>query len=300
MEHLISHLRPIKTLKAKGALLSVVTAVAVVVSLLSPLSAAAQTVSGPALPSGSGKDYLRSGEILRVGDYLSSDNGRYELRMQGDGNLVLYVAWGNKAIWASNTMNSGADYVGNQGDGNLVLYDTNPLRPRWATNTAGRGPSVLYLQNDGNLVLRAAGNVPTWASGTNINLPRLYCDPVSPIFYGSSFNIPTPYHPSFDGLWLHGLVRVSAWTAPCGSVLKGVIERKVCDWNGCSWHERVVTPWKEVNQKGWTFMEVHSICEKGTHRYRVRADVKYPVISDEGTTKTRQVWSNSIEYTCYR
>ena len=59
--------------------------------------------------------------------------GQYAV-LQSDGNLVVYSSTGT-AIWASNTVGSGADRLVAQSDGNLVLY--SPTRAVWATNTVG-------------------------------------------------------------------------------------------------------------------------------------------------------------------
>ena len=47
---------------------------------------------------------LDAGQNLAVGDRMTSDDGRFELAMLDDGNLVLYSATG-AVLWASNTNN---------------------------------------------------------------------------------------------------------------------------------------------------------------------------------------------------
>ena len=39
---------------------------------------------------------------MRPGDYLLSQNGRFQCILQPDGNLVVYAP-GNRPVWASNT-----------------------------------------------------------------------------------------------------------------------------------------------------------------------------------------------------
>lgn len=112
--------------------------------------------------SESSSDQLSSGQQLKAGEGLRSQNGRYRLVMQGDGNLVLYAK--NKgALWASHTNGTKAKRVVMQGDGNLVAYGGG--KAHWASHTSGKGRSRLLVQNDGNLVIYSNGK-PTWASHT--------------------------------------------------------------------------------------------------------------------------------------
>src|SRR6202020_771621 len=94
---------------------------------------------------------------------LASCNGDYTLIMQGDGNLVLYE--GSAALWASNTVGSGADKAIMQGDGNFVLY-TSAGTPVWASDTAGNTGAYLTVQNDGNVVIYSASGAALWSTGT--------------------------------------------------------------------------------------------------------------------------------------
>jgi hypothetical protein len=101
---------------------------------------------------------LQPGESLFIQDYLVSSNGRYQLRLQQDGNLVLYdLPLQNKAIWNSKTNGREANFAIMQADGNFVLYGENPpgspLTSLWSTGTAGDTNAFLILQDDGNLVM---------------------------------------------------------------------------------------------------------------------------------------------------
>ena len=106
---------------------------------------------------------LTANQSLAIGQTLVSCDGRFTLTMQSDGNLVLYQ--GSTALWATNTVNSGATKAIMQGDGNFVLY-TAAGKPVWASNTAGNAGARLVAQNDGNLVIVAAGGAALWASNT--------------------------------------------------------------------------------------------------------------------------------------
>lgn len=50
-----------------------------------------------------------------------------------------------------------------QSDGNLVVYSAAG-RPLWHSATHGTGATRLLLQGDGNAVLYDNGNTPFWAS----------------------------------------------------------------------------------------------------------------------------------------
>ena len=126
--------------------------------------------SGTAVPAGCsgssspGCGTLTANQSLTSNQSLVSCDGRFDLILQGDGNLVLYE--GSTALWASNTVNSGAVKATMQGDGNFVLY-TSAGSPVWASNTAGNSGAKLSLQNDGNLVITSASGAVLWASNTS-------------------------------------------------------------------------------------------------------------------------------------
>jgi hypothetical protein len=111
-------------------------------------------------------DILYQGYELLVGGAIRSPDGRYVLVMQGDGNLVLYKIPESRAIWASNTYDSGGVKAVLQYDGDFVVYSVTN-NPRWNSGTSGRPSNYLRLQDDGNLVLYGVGdNVPQWSTGT--------------------------------------------------------------------------------------------------------------------------------------
>jgi Alpha-L-arabinofuranosidase B, catalytic/Carbohydrate binding module (family 6) len=106
---------------------------------------------------------LTANQQLTANQSVASCNGDYSLIMQGDGNLVLYQ--GSTALWASNTVGSGADEAIMQGDGNFVLY-TSAGSPVWASNTPGNSGAYLEVQNDGNVVVYSASGTVLWSTGT--------------------------------------------------------------------------------------------------------------------------------------
>jgi hypothetical protein len=101
--------------------------------------------------------------VLPRGSGVYSANGKYNLVMQDDGNLVLYRVNG-PALWASGTYGIAIQHAVMQYDGNLVLYDYAG-RARWASGTYGNPGALLYVQCDGNVVIYKP-NVPIWATNT--------------------------------------------------------------------------------------------------------------------------------------
>jgi pimeloyl-ACP methyl ester carboxylesterase len=114
-------------------------------------------------PSPSRTDVLLPGESLLAGEHVASQDRRYALVYQGDGNLVLYR--GSNALWHSGTYGTSPGRVIMQGDGNLVVYDSSN-RARWASGTQGHPNAYLVVQNDGNVVIYSRSNSPLWDTET--------------------------------------------------------------------------------------------------------------------------------------
>jgi hypothetical protein len=106
---------------------------------------------------------IDEGEGLVAGESLLSCDGRFELAMQADGNLVWYGPKG--ALWATGTNGKGGHVAVVQADGNFVEYDADS-GALWASGTNGHGGDHLALQDDGNLVVYAADGAVLWASHT--------------------------------------------------------------------------------------------------------------------------------------
>ena len=106
------------------------------------------------------------------------------LRMQDDGNLVIYQ--NSRAIWTkgdgvlydrllvNQTLKTDQKLVSPnrqyalimQGDGNLVVYASGGAA-QWASNTTNGSGNWLVMQDDGNLVIYTSANKPVWASSTS-------------------------------------------------------------------------------------------------------------------------------------
>ena len=106
---------------------------------------------------------LRSGEYLKTGDYLQSNNGKFFLIQQSDGNFVEYAGWGpgdeHGWMWATQAYPGQDSYFTSmQTDGRLVVSrGTGPAANRgaiWSSVPAGAAGSYrLVLQDDGNVVV---------------------------------------------------------------------------------------------------------------------------------------------------
>jgi len=97
---------------------------------------------------------------------VSSCDGRFVLKMQTDGNLVLYQVntIPSRALWWSGTNGSGAQYAVMLPDGNFLVYQQG--HGIWATNTGGNWGAQLAVQNDGNVVIYATDGRAIWATNT--------------------------------------------------------------------------------------------------------------------------------------
>ncbi|MEK7994929.1 MAG: hypothetical protein AAB403_14080 [Planctomycetota bacterium] len=110
-------------------------------------------------------DRLNPAERLGVGSSITSQDGRFTLIMQADGNLVFYGPTG-KYRWHTGTDGRAVSQAIMQTDGNFVVYGTDGA-PIWATGT-GQPGSWLIVQNDGNLVIYDSAGNPRWATDTGI------------------------------------------------------------------------------------------------------------------------------------
>jgi len=122
--------------------------------------------------------------------YYSEDK-RYYVTCQSDGNFVIYKVAGSKAIWHTNSHGRAVKTCVFQGDANLVLYDyagkavwnskddakrkewtilhANPITPP-PTGYKLTKHGLLIMQSDGNLVIYIFGNISSdwavWSSGS--------------------------------------------------------------------------------------------------------------------------------------
>lgn len=116
---------------------------------------------------------------IPTGGDLRSANGRYQLSMQYDCNLVLYdIVKSRLPLWATNTSGRGANcYAAMQSNGDFVLYDGAHV-VKFQTYTyiySCTGNFFAWVQDDGNFVVYCAPFAgqfrrqltALWATGTD-------------------------------------------------------------------------------------------------------------------------------------
>jgi hypothetical protein len=99
---------------------------------------------------------------------IFSQNGKFNLRMQSDGNLVVYGDFGTGWVslgWSSNTVGTGANVAYFQSDGNLVLYNSSGVAI-WASHSDVNRCASLSVENDGNVKITSLDGVILWQTGT--------------------------------------------------------------------------------------------------------------------------------------
>ncbi|WP_442807845.1 hypothetical protein [Trinickia soli] len=124
---------------------------------------------------------LQPGQKLRAGESIRSADGRYELRMQADGNLVEYDLTTHVTAWSTNTAKSGATVAIMQKDGNFVLYKTDPdtlcvngKNDVWSSGTNGHSGAYLTVEANGDVVVDSTNGSKSralWQSG--LPLPEI-------------------------------------------------------------------------------------------------------------------------------
>jgi len=139
---------------------------------------------------------LEPNQELKQYSSLWSAQGLYELRMQDDGNLVLYQAstpnqstgahplwdaWSSPLAptWKTTDHPNQNVVLKMQDDGNLVIYDLTggTQRPLWESDTVfapGTNRCFLRVQDDGNLVIYLRGDSGQELARWDIRSGRLY------------------------------------------------------------------------------------------------------------------------------
>ena len=141
--------------------------------------------------------------IWRADTWLAGDTAI----MQRDGNFVVYTE--GKALWASNTNGRGFNYLKLQDDGNLVIYSKITNIPRWASGTAWAGPKKATNLRAGSLdethltnssAMTMQGAVPH----TPVKIAQFDKDPVSADAIGVGVGAPDQASKStLDGIGIN-------------------------------------------------------------------------------------------------
>jgi len=116
---------------------------------------------------------LAVGDVMQSGQEMISENGEYVVKVQSDGNLVLYK--GSEVLWASATHGKGREpyKMTMQSDNHLVLQDADS-KVIWAPDVyigkdghQWKEGGYAVLQDDGNLVVYDGDNKAMWATETH-------------------------------------------------------------------------------------------------------------------------------------
>lgn len=109
-------------------------------------------------------------EVLRPEEFVDSCNGRYRLKMQADGNLVMYDRTSGSAIFSSGTMGYTNSTAIMQGQGNfaVISYDGKTV---YQSATHGNARAYMAITNDGYLrVMGVYGLVKELATPFTVDL----------------------------------------------------------------------------------------------------------------------------------
>lgn len=100
--------------------------------------------------------------VIGVGQKIYSENGRYFIVVQEDGNFVMYR--NDMAVRFATYKYGSGNFAWMQNDGNFVHY-TSTTQPLWHTHTFNNPGAFLAVQNDGNLVVYSSIGQGLWSIG---------------------------------------------------------------------------------------------------------------------------------------
>ena len=133
--------------------------------LAEPAASATSGREDGALPGST----MMPGESMSPGESISSPSGRYQLRLQHEGNLVLYDTAGPTALWDSRTVGESDRTLVMQPDGNLVLYElpVTPFDALWHSRTYGWPGAFLTVRDDGTVTIGDSDGRVLWTAGAS-------------------------------------------------------------------------------------------------------------------------------------
>ena len=126
-------------------------------------TATASPTPTPTPTPSSGCGVMSANQQITINKSIESCDGRFQLILGGDGNLVLYED--STPLWSAGTAGKPSANAIMQGDGNFVIYSTSGAA-LWASNTAGNNGATLSVQDDGNTVIYSTSGAALWSTGT--------------------------------------------------------------------------------------------------------------------------------------
>jgi hypothetical protein len=114
---------------------------------------------------------LEVGGVLKKGQCLTSQDGRFKLVLQDDGNLCIRQVTNEKEnhVWGSQVTFSGPGKAVLQPDHNLCVYADDSPTAKWTSDSQQRGRfeqgvrTYLIMQNDGNACIYS-GDEAIWSA----------------------------------------------------------------------------------------------------------------------------------------
>ncbi len=107
-------------------------------------------------------------QAISPGQSMFSNNRAYRLAFQTDGNLVIYKinqqTGKEDPIWATGTTGKNVDAVRMQADGNFVMYHPQQKGSPWSTHTNETGGEYIVMEDWGDLVLYRGDGGIVWSS----------------------------------------------------------------------------------------------------------------------------------------
>lgn len=120
---------------------------------------------------------LKSESVLNEAQIIKSENGKYFLTLEYNGNVVVYKGRPfalQNALWSTNTNKAHNPHpykLQLNPEGNLVLFDAKSKKI-WSSNTAqnnGAKDFRLLIENDGILMIKDANDEIIWQTKSEIN-----------------------------------------------------------------------------------------------------------------------------------
>jgi len=106
---------------------------------------------------------LSNGQLLTPNQSRRSPNGRYQLGMWPDGNLVLWDHTIGDALWASGTSGHPGAFAAMGADGNFAVLAGLGQPALFQTGTHGDAATRLVVQDNGDVVVYSGAGVPLWS-----------------------------------------------------------------------------------------------------------------------------------------